>query len=296
MSTAGAALRAALERCARGETPPNVALMHLLDRASSPGEADEALEACLAGLSAEEGAHLRAVRDLWRATPSAWATVKGVLGRVEHGGEAGTAEAGVARWAALFDHAAEAHPEGSVALYALGDPGLLSAATAEIVARLGAWDLLGPNRDVLDLGCGIGRVAAGLSSQVRSVVGLDIAPAMIAAARERCVALSNVRLMLGSGLDLAPIPDISLDLVLAVDSFPYLVQAGGDLAERHVAEAARVLRPGGDLVILNYSYRDDDGRDRADLARLAAGHGFAVMRDGERPFTLWDGIAFDLRR
>ena len=47
MSAAGvshrAALLAPLHRCARGETPPNVALMHLLREATSPTEAEAAL-------------------------------------------------------------------------------------------------------------------------------------------------------------------------------------------------------------------------------------------------------------
>jgi SAM-dependent methyltransferase len=130
---------------------------------------------------------------------------------------------------------------------------------------------------------------------VRSVAGLDIAPAMIAAAETRSAGSGNLRFLLGSGRDLAPFADRSLDLVLAVDSFPYLVQSGGALAERHVAEAARTLRPGGSLMILNYSYRGDDGRDRAEIRRLADAHGFTVARAGERPFTLWDGLAFHLR-
>jgi SAM-dependent methyltransferase len=268
--------------------------MHLLGEATSPAEAEAAL-ADLADLAGEDGERVRAIRDLWRKSPSAWATVKGVLGRIEHGGEAGSVEAGIARWAVLFDGAAQAHPEGSVALYALGDPDLLQAATAEIVTALDAWGLLGPDRDVLDLGCGIGRVSAALAPQVRSVAGLDIAPAMIAAAETRSAGSGNLRFLLGSGRDLAPFADRSLDLVLAVDSFPYLVQLGGALAERHVAEAARTLRPGGSLMILNYSYRGDDGRDRAEIRRLADAHGFTVARAGERPFTLWDGLAFHLR-
>jgi SAM-dependent methyltransferase len=98
-----------------------------------------------------------------------------------------------------------------------------------------------------------------------------------------------------SGLDLAPFRDRSFDLVLAVDSFPYLFQAGSALVARHVAEAARVLRPGGDLVILNLSYRDDLGEDRRDLAALATG-AFDLRRDGTREFRHWDGAAFHLVR
>jgi hypothetical protein len=60
-------------------------------------------------------------------------------------------------------------------------------------------------------------------------------------------------------------------------------------------EAARVLRPGGDLLIFNLSYRGDLDCDRADLAALA-GDRFAVVRDGTRDLRLWDAPAFHLRR
>ena len=83
--------------------------------------------------------------------------------------------------------------------------------------------------------------------------------------------------------------------MLAVDSFPYLVQAGVSVAERHVAEAARILRPGGTLAVLNLSYRGLEA-DRADAARWAVTYGFRLDRDGETPFTLWDGAVFLFRR
>ena len=81
-------------------------------------------------------------------------------------------------------------------------------------------------------------------------------------------------------------------LVLAVDAFPYLVAAGPGIAARHVADAAGLLEPGGALAIFNYSYRGDLDADRADIARLAAAHGFAIERNGTRDFSLWDGATF----
>ncbi len=90
--------------------------------------------------------------------------------------------------------------------------------------------------------------------------------------------------------------DGSFDVVLAVDSFPYLVQSGTSVVETHVAEAARVLSPGGDLLILNFSYRGDPDQDRADMRRLGPPFGFKLLRDGARAFTLWDGLAFHLAK
>jgi hypothetical protein len=64
----------------------------------------------------------------------------------------------------------------------------------------------------------------------------------------------------------------------------------------HFAEVGRVLREGGDFVILNLSYRGDLELDRDDARRLAATTGFAVLRDGTTDLELWDGATFHLRK
>jgi hypothetical protein len=62
--------------------------------------------------------------------------------------------------------------------------------------------------------------------------------------------------------------------MLAIDSFP------------------RLLRPGGALVILNFSYRGDVEADCRDINRLAGLNGLTVQRAGTRDFSLWDGLTF----
>jgi SAM-dependent methyltransferase len=119
---------------------------------------------------------------------------------------------------------------------------------------------------------------------------------MIEAARKRCAGLPNVRLLVTSGRDLAAFADRAFDAVVAVDSFPYLYASGIAPVAIHIREAARVLRPGGDLVILNLSYRGDIEADRRDVRHLAAEAGLTVLRNGESAFRLWDGLAFHLRR
>ena len=297
IAVAPAAFRETLHACALGAIPANIAAMRVLMDSHEPGEAERVLIALLKNLDGEhtqQTKHLKAVLELLRANPQAYDTVKTVLRDVRHDEAADNPNEDIRRLADAFDRAAQAHPEGSVALYALGNPDLLKAATAEIVERMREWGLLGMDRRVLDLGCGIGRFGEALAGEVGSVVGVDISGEMIAAARRRCAAFPNLNFVKSSGRDLGPFADSSFDLVLAVDTFPYLVQSGMCLVETHMAEAARVLRAGGDLLILNFSYRADPEQDRADIHRLSGAFGFDVLRDGIATFALWDGLAFHL--
>jgi SAM-dependent methyltransferase len=293
-------LKEPLSACAEGRVPANIALMRFLIEARDRTEADEVLSRIEADVARERtteaAERLRRLVALWHENPQAFAMVKTVLADVEHGGTAPSPQEGVSRWAALFGRMAEAAPEGGVALYALGNPDLLRAATDEVVQLLSRWNLLGPDKTVLDIGCGIGRFITALAPDVGHITGLDIAEAMIARARERCANRPNVTLLVSSGQDLAPIADGAIDLVLAADVFPYLVQTGRSLVERHLAEGARVLKAGGAFVILNYSYRGDPERDRDDLEVLADREGLTLSRFETGLFALWDAVAFRLDR
>lgn len=289
-------LAAALVEAASGSAPDAVALMRVLIEAPNEAEARRLIEAAVASAPAGSAARLSRLQALWRAHPAAWATVRQVIDNIEHDHQGRTPDDTLRYFADRFDRLVTASPEGSVALYSLGSPALLAAVTSEIVARMAEWNLLGPDRDVLDLGCGIGRFLQSLAPRVGSVVGLDISARMVAEARARCRDLANVRIDVGSGRDLAPIGTASLDLVLGADVFPYLVQAGGGLAAAHIAEFARVLRPAGAALVLNYSYRGSPEEDRTEMRALAAASGFELERDGGAAFTLWDGAAFLLRK
>ena len=288
-----------------GAAPPGDAIGLCLEGAISPEVALARLMlggAGAAGIQAMLQAR-RAASPRWQALAALLERRRGAVDRLageiarDSGDHAALdPQGGVARIAAFFDRAVDHSPEASVALYSLGDPAILAAATAEIVAWLLARGLLGGRADVLDLGCGVGRVAAALAPSCRSVLGLDVSPKMVAEARRRCAGIEGLRFEATGGRDLDGLPPASLDLVLAVDSFPYVIQAGEGVAERHVAGAARALRGGGALVLLNLSYGRDLAADRADAAAWAGRHGFAVEADGDRPFAIWDAVAFVLRR
>ena len=280
----------AIEDCVAGLISPEVAVARML----LAGDGVAAIERALKG----EGEAVAAMRRLLAGRAGALdalaAEVAATAG--EHDASGATPAEGVARIAAFFDRAVRHSPEASVALYSLGDPAILAAATQEIVSWLESEGLLKGGADVLDLGCGIGRVAGALAPRCRSVLGLDVSEGMVAEARRRLEGVANVTVRRTSGEDLDGLQAVGFDLVLAIDSFPYIVQTGASTALRHVQGAARALRAGGALCILNLSYRGDAALDRADAARWAAATGMRVVREGGAPFRLWDGTAFVLGR
>ena len=98
---------------------------------------------------------------------------------------------------------------------------------------------------VLDLACGPGVVTAAVAGIATSVVGFDATPAMLEKARNRCSTqgLDNVSFQQGDAASL-PFDDGSFDAVvtrLAIHHF--------ERPEVVLGEVARVLRPGGRLVI-----------------------------------------------
>lgn len=108
------------------------------------------------------------------------------------------------------------------------------------------FELLGPVADkaILDVGCGDGAVASELARRGAIVTGLDADPVMIAAAGRRTeIERTELRLIEGQAERL-PFDDAAFDCVVAVTVLCFVRDA-----ERVVAEMARVLKPGGRLVI-----------------------------------------------
>ena len=288
-------LRQLLRACAAGELPPSVTLAHFLVETQSVDAASRLLARLAEERRRAAGATespIAEIAQLLSEHRDGAARVIQMLAGVHHDIVAPTPEDGVAAFRDMFDRAVERSAEGSVALHSLGSRELLKAATAEIVELLDAWGLIGESKRVLDIGCGIGRFAAALSPRVATIAGIDISGNMIAEARRRCAGLPNVAFMQTDGQNLRAFDTGSIDLVLSVDAFPYLVQSGMMLVEAHFREIARVLAPAGGVVIFNFSYRNDVDIDRADVARLAAANELRIVRNGTSDCRLWDGTSF----
>jgi SAM-dependent methyltransferase len=129
-------------------------------------------------------------------------------------------------------------------LYPLLYPRRDDAAAAREAADLVAWLGLRDGRArIVDLGCGAGRHAAALAALGLRVVGLDLSDALLERARTRPAGAPPLVRGDLRHLPFRPAFDLALSLFT---SFGYFDDAGN---ERAVREMARVLLPGGRLVI-----------------------------------------------
>ena len=129
---------------------------------------------------------------------------------------------------------------------------------------------------VLEIGCGIGRLAKPLSARVERVVGVDLSEEMIRRGREYCADRPNVELHRTDG-SLGFLEDGSFDFVFSHIVFQHVPRKA--YVERYLRDANRLLKPGGILRV------QVDGRSRQFFRRWVA--------------DSWSGVVFserDLKR
>jgi len=143
--------------------------------------------------------------------------------------------------------------------------------------------LVDPTWVVADLGCGTGDVARSLAPVLDQVIAIDREEAMLKACRKRLAEFDNVRIIEGD-LERLPLEDGALDagvlsLVMHHIAEPLVI----------VQEAARVIRPGGVLLVIDMVAHDREdyrftmghahlGFDEAAVRSWAEGSDFARMR------------------
>jgi SAM-dependent methyltransferase len=124
--------------------------------------------------------------------------------------------------------------------------------------------------DVLDVGSGDGAAASYLAPYCRSLVCIDTSARMIDAAHQRLAAHSHVRVQVADVLEL-PFRASSFDSVIVFHTLAY-----AEHPQRALEECARVLRPGGRVVILSL--------DKHEQAEVTAPYG--ERHTGFSPRTL----------
>ncbi len=130
--------------------------------------------------------------------------------------------------------------------YDRGWRGRLHHVISERTAALATAVVAAPQH-VLDVGCGTGyllRVLAGRYPGAQSLAGIDAAPNMIETAKGSS---DDNRLTFVTGVaEHLPFDDAAMDLVVSSTSFDHWSDQGAGLRE-----CARVLRPGGHLVLVD---------------------------------------------
>jgi ubiquinone/menaquinone biosynthesis C-methylase UbiE len=162
-----------------------------------------------------------------------------------------------------------------------------------------------PGEQVLDVGCGTGTLAMEVARRVGRagrVAGVDPGTEQIARARWKA-ARRNLPVDFQIGvIEQLPFPDQTFDVVLSTLMMHHLP---ADLKRQGLAEIARVLKPGGRLVIADFKHKKErqgqaarfhaGGSRMQDLAALVKDAGFSQVETEEMQpprFSAFPGAGF----
>lgn len=201
------------------------------------------------------------------------------------GEEAGLVEQDEARLGAVHQER-EAAAARFFAAHAGEWDGIRSLYVSDEEVERAIIDIMGKRRlgHLLDIGTGTGRMAAVLGEGAARVTALDRSPEMLRIARTALAASSpSVELVQGDFLRL-PFPDAHVDTIVMHQVLHY-ASAPGLVIE----EAARVLRPSGHLLIVDFA-----SHDKEELRREAA-HARLGFSDGQiRGWFASSGLLLEL--
>lgn len=128
--------------------------------------------------------------------------------------------------------------------------------TAQLLQKLISQKEDWPKWNVLDLGCGNGRVTEFLHRVFSHAQGVDVSPEMIKKAKERLPSMAEC-FFVNNGKDLADFENGVYDLVY---SYIVLQHCPRDVVKNYMLEIHRVLREGG-IFVFQLPISDDPPKD-----------------------------------
>jgi ubiquinone/menaquinone biosynthesis C-methylase UbiE len=156
---------------------------------------------------------------------------------------------------------------------------------------------LQPGESVLDVGCGTGTLALEARPRVGEtgrVSGIDPSPQMIARASHKAERVGLVIDFQVGVVEQLSFPDQSFDVVLSTFMMHHLPE---DLKHRGLREIARVLKPGGHILVLDMKGPTGPWKSSiADQPALMKEAGFSQVETGETRFSGFPGFGFALGR
>ncbi len=124
------------------------------------------------------------------------------------------------------------------------------------------------NMNILEIGCGIGRLIIPMSKIFGEVIGVDVSDEMVKLAKEKTSNITNCKIFQNSGSDISFLKDNYIDFCYSFIVFQHIPDK--IIVENYIREVSRVLKPQG---IFRFQVRGNTENKPTEL-------------------TTWDGVSF----
>ncbi len=173
--------------------------------------------------------------------PSRWATTSHLQRR---------------QYAEVWDTLAASPTAAAFAVSGKEDEDNLRRSAEPVIRNLMDLVQIGEQDDVLEIGCGIGRIGRELAPLCRSWTGSDVSERMVTLGSERLRGIRNARFRQLQGDGLPEFADDSFDVVYFANMLSHLDELD---RWRYVKDSFRVLRPGGRIYVDTVDVESDRG-------------------------------------